>query len=144
MSDETRTSAEHVERDRPESLRLSSIAPGITVNDLQASLSWYCDVVGFHVAETFEHEGEVRGAALIAGVSQLMVSQDDWAKGRDRVKGQGLRLYLRTTQDVDEVAAAIKARGGELASEPTDMPWGARVFNLVDPDGFQLTISSGG
>jgi uncharacterized glyoxalase superfamily protein PhnB len=58
------------------------------------------------------------------------------------VKGQGIRIYLQTTQDVDGVAAAIKDRGGELASEPEDMPWGARAFNLIDPDGILLTISS--
>ena len=40
------------------------------------------------------------------------------------------------------VAAAIKARGGELDSEPTDRPWGARDFSVVDPDGFRISISS--
>ena len=144
MSDETQAPTEDRRGEGPKTLRLSSIAPGITVNDLQASLSWYGDVVGFYIAEKFEHEGEVRGAALVAGGARLMLSQDDWAKGRDRVKGQGLRLYLNTSQDVDEVAAAIKSRGGELASEPADMPWGARAFELVDPDGFLLTISTAG
>jgi uncharacterized glyoxalase superfamily protein PhnB len=28
-----------------------------------------------------------------------------------------------------------------LQSEPADMPWGARIFRLVDPDGFKLVIS---
>ncbi len=144
MSDETQLPTQERRSDGPKTLRLSSIAPGLTVNDLQASLSWYCDVVGFTIAEKFEHEGEVRGAALVAGVTRLMLSKDDWAKGRDRVKGQGLRLHLSTTQDVDDVAVGIKSRGGELASEPADMPWGARAFDLVDPDGFSLTISSGG
>ena len=125
-------------------LRLRSIAPAITVNDLEASLSWYCDIVGFTLREKFEHEGEVRGASLVAGAAALMLSKEDWAKGRDRIKGQGLRVYMSTTQDVDEVAADIKSRGGELASEPADMPWGARTFDLVDPDGFLITISSGG
>ena len=129
-------------RMRPETLRLKSISPGITVNDLEASLKWYCGVVGFHVAEKFENEGVVRGAALIAGVTQFMISQDGGAKGQDRAKGQAIRLYLTTSQDVDAVAEAIKTRGGTLASEPADMPWGARAFNLVDPDGFQLTITS--
>lgn len=129
-------------RTRPLTLRLDAIAPGITVDDLQKSLAWYCDVVGFHLEERYEHEGELRGAALIAGDRMLMLSQDDWAKGRDRVKGQGIRLHLKTEQDIDELAAAIRERGGELASEPADMPWGARSFNLVDPDGFQLSITS--
>ena len=144
MTDSTQAAAEERRGEGPRTLRLSSIAPGITVNDLQASLSWYCDVVGFTAVDKYEDEGEVRGAMLVAGVARLMLSQDDWAKGRDREKGQGLRLYLSTTQEVDDVAEAIKGRGGELASEPADMPWGARAFDLVDPDGFLLTISSGG
>ena len=142
MSDELKVQPDRREPGKPETLRLKSISPGITVNDLDASLSWYRDVVGFHIVETFEHDGVVMGAALIAGVARLMLSRDDGAKGRDRVKGQAIRLYLTTSGDVDDVAAAIKARGGTLASEPEDMPWGARAFNLVDPDGFQLTITS--
>jgi uncharacterized glyoxalase superfamily protein PhnB len=97
--------------------------------------------VGFHLEETYEHEGEVRGASLVAGSQRLVLSQDDGAKG-DRVKGLGFRIYLQASTDVDGAAAAIKERGGELATEPADMPWGARAFNLVDPDGFQLTVSS--
>ena len=129
-------------RRKPESLRLRDIAPGLTVNDLQTSLAWYRDVLGFTVDETWEHGGKMAGASVKAGGAFINLSQDDWAKGRDRVKGEGLRLYLSTAQDVDEIAAAIKARGGKLASEPADQPWGARTFNLVDPDGYKLTISS--
>ena len=142
MTDRPEHDGERVERDQPETLRLRGISPGITVDDLAASLEWYCEVVGFHLAETFEHEGEVRGAVLKAGRQTLMLSQDDWAKGSDRDKGQGIRLWLQASQDVDDVAAAIKERGGTLDSEPADMPWGARAFDLVDPDGFLLTITS--
>jgi predicted enzyme related to lactoylglutathione lyase len=45
---------------------------------------------------------------------------------------------------VDELAAAIEARGGTLESPPADMPWGARAFSLVDPDGYKITIASEG
>ncbi len=129
-------------RKKPETLRLRTFSPSLTVNDLQASIAWYRDVVGFMVDETWEHEGKVAGVSLKAGNVYINLSQDDWAKGRDRVKGEGFRLYLSTGQDLDEIAAAIKARGGRLASEPTDQPWGARTFNLVDPDGYKLTFSS--
>ena len=129
-------------RRKPESLRLRAVSPGLTVNDLQASLAWYRDIVGFTVDETWEHDGKMAGASLKAGSAFINLSQDDWAKGRDRAKGEGFRIYLSTGQDIDEVAAGIKARGGKLASEPADRPWGARTFNLVDPDGYRLTISS--
>jgi uncharacterized glyoxalase superfamily protein PhnB len=70
-----------------------------------------------------------------------MLGQDDWKKGRDRVKGEGFRIYCETTQDVDRLADQIKARGGTLAQEPRDESWGARVFSVEDPDGFKITIS---
>ena len=129
-------------RGTPETVRLRSITPALTVNDLEKSLAWYGEVVGFLIGEKWEREGKVVGAELIAGGTRIILSQDDWAKGKDRPKGQGFRLHLATAQDVDEIAAAIQERGGKLASEPADMPWGNRAFDLVDPDGFQLTISS--
>ena len=33
------------------------------------------------------------------------LSQDDWKKGRDRIKGVGFRLWIGTGQDLDAVAA---------------------------------------
>ena len=129
-------------RSRPETLRLRTATPGFTVNDLQRSLHWYCDIVGFTVQERWEHDGQLLGVMLTAGQVTLALSQDDWAKGRDRTKGEGGRTYLTTAQDVDAMASRIKEQGETLASEPTTMPWGARSFGLVDPDGFHLTISS--
>jgi uncharacterized glyoxalase superfamily protein PhnB len=129
-------------RKKPETLRLRDISPSLTVNDLQASIAWYRDIVGFTLGETWERDGKVAGAELIAGSATINLSQDDWARGRDRVKGEGFRLYLHTAQDINVIAARIKVHGGTLASEPADQPWGARTFNLVDPDGYKLTISS--
>jgi len=39
-------------------------------------------------------------------------------------------------------AARIKAAGGLLLSEPEDRPWGARMFQFKDPDGFKLGVST--
>jgi uncharacterized glyoxalase superfamily protein PhnB len=131
-------------RRTPETLRVRSVSPGLTVGDLQKSLAWYRDVAGFHVGEMWKGpDGAVRGAEVMAGAARFFLGQDDWAKGRDRKKGEGFRLNLTTAQSVDEIAAGIKQRGGKLDSEPADMPWGTRAFALTDPDGFKLTISSG-
>lgn len=142
MTDQAEGTVESPVSAQPTTLGLQSLSAGMTVNDLEASVRWYCDVVGFQKQEEFEHEGKVMGVALRAGTQGIFLSRDDWAKGRDREKGQAMRLFLQTSQDIDEVAAGIKARGGTLASEPADMPWGVRSFNLVDPDGFQLTITT--
>jgi predicted enzyme related to lactoylglutathione lyase len=44
--------------------------------------------------------------------------------------------------DVDAAAVRIKAAGGTLLSEPADQPWGARMFQFKDPDGFKLGVST--
>lgn len=131
------------ERKQPETLRLRAMMPGITATDLQASIAWYRDVLGFTVAEEYKgDDGRVMGVRLVAGAVQFMLGQDDFAKGRDRQKGAGLRFYCTTAQDVDQLAAAIKERGGKLTHEPTDQPWGTRDFGVVDPDGFNISIST--
>jgi uncharacterized glyoxalase superfamily protein PhnB len=123
-------------------LKMGSASPGFTVNDLEKSLAWYRDVLGFVVEERWEEEGKLTGVALQAGSVTFMIGQDDWKKGRDRRKGQGFRLYCTTTQDVDVLAKSIVARGGKLDQEPRDQPWGTRDFALTDPDGFKITIGA--
>jgi uncharacterized glyoxalase superfamily protein PhnB len=124
-------------------LKLSSGAAGLTVNDLAKSLAWYCDVLGFAVKQRWEQNGVLLGGELTAGGATVFIGQDDWKKGRDRIKGEGVRLYLyvKTRRDVDRLAAGITSRGGALASEPRD-EWGVRSFNLEDPTGYKITVSS--
>ncbi len=130
-------------RRKPESLRLRSAGPSFTVNDIQTSLAFYRDVLGFTVKDRWEQDGALHGVELVAGKVTFWLGQDDWKKGRDRVKGQGFRMYCGTAQDIDMLARQIKGHGGMLAEKPTDRPWGGRDFAVVDPDGFKITISSG-
>lgn len=122
-------------------LALVSAGPSFTVDDVERSLAWYRDVMGFAVGRRWEEGGRLFGVELQAGDVLFMISQDDWSKGRDRVKGAGFRIYCETKQDVDRLADGIKARGGRLMQEPRDEEWGARAFSLQDPDGFKITIS---
>jgi uncharacterized glyoxalase superfamily protein PhnB len=125
-----------------ESLKFTSASPSFTVDDLERSLAWYIDVVGFSMGERWERDGKLMGAELSAGGVTVMIGQDDWKKGRDRKKGEGFRIYLETRQDLDALAEAIESRGGMLDSRPEDTSWGSRVFTLTDPDGFKITIAT--
>src|ERR1700682_4974700 len=71
------------------SLALSSASPSFTVNDLEKSLAWYRDVLGFAVKQTWDDAGKVTGVSLRAGGVSFMIGQDDWKKGRNRSKGVG-------------------------------------------------------
>ncbi len=135
-----RLGARGPKRQQPESLRLRSLAVSLTVNDLAKSIAWYRDVLRFMVGERWEDAGRLLGVQLKAGSCDLMLNQDDFAKGRDRKKGEGLRVWLSTAQDIDAMAAGITARGGRLDYPPQDTPWGDRAFAITDPDGFKLTV----
>jgi len=134
--------ANNTQRAQPESFRARALTAALTVKDLETSLAWYRDVVGFTVARRHERDGTLRAVSLKAGAVEILIGRDDGAKGADRVKGQGMSLRFTTAQNVDDLAKRIKAQGGTLESEPADMPWGPRVFRLRDPDGFMLVISS--
>jgi uncharacterized glyoxalase superfamily protein PhnB len=131
-----------VSRQQPESLRLRAAAPSLTVADVEASLAWYHDVLGFTTKDRWEEDGTLTGVEMVAGNVTFYIGQDDWKKGRDRVKGEGFRLYCTTVQDIDALAAQVKARGETLLEEPHDMSWGGRSFAVTDPDGFRITITS--
>ena len=125
-----------------ETLRLRSFEPTFTVNDLERSVRFYTDVLRFIVIEKITNGAVLQGVLLKAGVCKLGLSQDDWAKGRDRKKGEGMRIWCETAQDIDALAMRITAAGGRLADEPGNQPWGARSLSVKDPDGFLLTIYS--
>jgi catechol 2,3-dioxygenase-like lactoylglutathione lyase family enzyme len=124
----------------PESVRIRAVAPTLTVDDLEASVAFYCDVLGFVVAERWQEAGATRGVRLRAGAAEFFLSQDDGRQGPDRPKGAGIRLLCSTVQEIDRLAEAIVARGGRLAQPPMDQLWGVRDLAVEDPDGFQITI----
>jgi catechol 2,3-dioxygenase-like lactoylglutathione lyase family enzyme len=124
-----------------ETLRLRSVNPIFTVTDLERSVRFYTDVLGFIVGERYNgSDGALQGVMLKAGVSELGLSQDDWMKGRDRQRGVAVRIWCTTVQDIDALAKRIKARGHALTQEPTDESFGGRSLALDDPDGFHLSI----
>ena len=77
---------------------------------------------------------------LKAGNTMLGIGQDDFAKGRDRSKGVGVRFWLQTEQDLVALADRAKAAGLKLDADPAPLPWGPMAFALADPDGFLITI----
>lgn len=120
-------------------LALTAAGPSFTVDNLQKSIAWYRDVLGFTEGERWQEKGTLLGIELKAGSVTFMISQDDWSKGRHRIKGAGFRIACETSQDIDALVEGIKSRGGSLSEEPRN-EMGMRAFSVQDPDGFKITI----
>ena len=99
-----------------DALQINGFVPSFTVDDLQKSMTFY-EALGFTVEERWEDQGTLLGVMMRAGKSQIGLSQDDWKKGRDRTKGIGMRLFMSTTQNVDEIAMRARSAGITLKSE---------------------------
>src|SRR5207244_4637182 len=98
-----------------ETLRLRATNPIFTVPDLERSIRFYTDVLGFVVSDRYNgSDGTLQGVMLKAGACELGLSQDDWAKGRDRQRGVAVRIWCTTAQDIDALAQRIKARNYPL------------------------------
>lgn len=109
----------------------------LTAKELAKSVAWYRDVLGFQVLYASDSSAGVK-----AGNAFIYLNQDDGKRGWERVKGEGFALQFAVAGGVDDVANRIKAAGGKLESEPADMPWGQRMFRLLDPDGYRLSIAA--
>ena len=125
-----------------ESLKARGLEPSLTVNDVDKSISFYRDGLGFTVKEEMKDEaGKLLGVRFEAGGARLGLSQDDFSKGRDRVKGTGVRLWLTTDQDIEALAKRAADSGITLDNGPAPLPWGPIAFAVTDPDGYKLTIT---
>ncbi|HTY04887.1 MAG TPA: VOC family protein [Gemmatimonadales bacterium] len=123
-------------------LKGQSLQASLTVKDLTKSVKWYLEVFGFQEDRRIERDGKLRGVAISAGEVRIILNQDDGGRGWTRVKGEGFSLYVPIQQDIDELARGIRERGGVFETEPQDMPWGARIFRLRDPDNYKWVVSA--
>lgn len=78
----------------PDRIVAHDLNAALTVANLDASLAWYVDQVGFSVEKRFEHDGRVASIRLRAGDVRILLNQDDGARGSDRAKGEGMSLQL--------------------------------------------------
>jgi catechol 2,3-dioxygenase-like lactoylglutathione lyase family enzyme len=111
-------------------MKVSCAATVFQVKDVPSALRFYCDVLGFE--KEFEY-GPYAGVHFGECFIHLC-AHTTWK----RPLGGGAVVVF--ADEVDAYCSAIKARGAEIALEPTDEPYGMRDFVLRDPDGNVLTF----
>ncbi len=115
---------------------------GISCDDIQKSIHFYGEGLGFEIAHKMEEDGKIQFVAMKAGGATVGLGQDDFKLGKGRKKGVGMRIWLNTTQDIPAIAARATAAGLKLDDGPAPLPWGPMAFAITDPDGFKLTITA--
>jgi catechol 2,3-dioxygenase-like lactoylglutathione lyase family enzyme len=140
----------------------------IVVSDLSRSLRFYCDVLGFRQTKDVWLEGEwierivglsgVKARAVFieapAGdprIELLWYERPQGAAGPDNSKANtlGLRHIAFRVDDIQAMAARLRAAGVTLLSDPVQVPGGVVQFDtgrktllyFLDPDGVLLELA---
>ena len=114
--------------------------------DPVAALEWL-EAVGFHVvARQEDDEGRVVHAEVRLGEVALMVAGADDAYDvpslRGSTTGQGLYLWLPSSEEVDGWFAAAVAAGASPVVAPEFTQWAARRARVLDPEGHEWSVGT--
>ena len=104
----------------------------LEVNNLEDSLSFYRDQLGFEI-ESNNGGAEPPMATVRAGALRITLVQQIETMLK---RGRGVHFVLGTS-DVDQFHEGLRTSEVKV-SPPTDEGWGGRFISLQDPDGYRL------
>ena len=117
------------------------IMPILAVKDLDTSIAFYKDKLGFEHSFTMPGpDGKTRFAIVNLGQS-VSIGLQLALMTEQRGHGVVFMVYLPDTVDIDQFYADVHARGVQVAVPIKTEYWGDRVFSLHDPDGYYLSMT---
>lgn len=128
-------------------LKFNSLIPELSVRDLEKSLKFYVDDLGFKVEYTRE---ENRFAFISRDGSQIMLEEgieDDWDMGNLVYPfGRGVNFSIEVS-DMNNIVEKFKRDNVEV-KEPMEEKWykfkgkmlGEKQLLVMDPDGYSLRL----
>jgi catechol 2,3-dioxygenase-like lactoylglutathione lyase family enzyme len=113
--------------------------PVLHVKDVEASLRFYIDQLGFTSAWRYEEDGRAH-VAQVDGLGCALILADTWADTWPEKTGKGL-IFISLNLEPEAQVAALDALRAELEAKGVavkDGSWGYRLLVVDDLDGNQL------
>ena len=109
----------------------------LEVSNMQASLAFYHDLLGFEPKSLADHFSTLQGANVDIYLSTYPW---DWKppQGKDERLGLGMYPHFEVA-NVHETVARAKGAGHKIAQEPREYDWGTEAF-ISDPDGYTWAL----
>jgi uncharacterized glyoxalase superfamily protein PhnB len=124
--------------------QLSSLTPNLIVADVERSLAFYRDVLGFTVETTVPDASPHVFAILRSGPVEVYLNApgpatEEYPSLKGRAIGGTLTLFIRMA-GIRAAYAALKDRVTVVM--PLEKKWyGVTEFALTDPDGYVVTFA---
>ncbi len=125
-------------------MTLKTLIPMLNVADIEASLEFYRDALGFEVVSLPDKVKEWQWATIRSGATELMVSQTEegpqLAMPIDLAANSGWpTIFYFYPDDVVALYESVRAKGFETTELETTF-YGMREFSMQDPDGHVLSF----
>jgi len=125
-------------------LQLKHLVPMLSVSDIEASLEFYREALGFEVVSNPASVRKWRWATIRSGYTELMLSGARHGSPADKTRDYHTDtswpvIFYFYADDVVALYARVIAQG--FAPTPLDVTfYGMREFSLTDPDGHMLSF----
>lgn len=114
------------------------LIPMLICRDVQESVRFYCDVLGFRVRDRMDDVGNSGWASIECGRVALMLASPTYVPSAPLVDGRHPQaIYYFYPRDLDSVRRRV-VDAGWAASEIEERFYGMREFEVVDPSGHVL------
>jgi catechol 2,3-dioxygenase-like lactoylglutathione lyase family enzyme len=121
---------------------VQEVRVSLTVDDFDAALTFYRDVLGLPEEQAYADSGRVSilgaGRATIEIIDAQHAAEVDEIEVGRRVAGP-VRLALRV-EDSAATAQRLADAGATIVGGPVVTPWNDRNVRLDPPEGVQLTL----
>ena len=117
---------------------VTSAAALLMVTDMERSLAFYLDGLGFKIEHRWEPNGKLRWCWMALGGAALMLQELN--QPSQEKLGNGVAIYFQC-RDALAIYREAASRGIHAALEPRVGNFAWEVF-FVDPDGYKINFSS--
>lgn len=116
------------------------IMPVLTVSDVNESISFYQDKLGFNVGVNMPGEdGNPWFAIVDKGPTSHIGLQRDDSEG-ERGKGVVFMVYVADDTDMDAYYNEVQGAGATITEPLREEYWGDQLFSVSDPDGYFISL----
>jgi len=128
----------------------AKLVPELVVSDLEVSIRFWCDLIGFSVAYDRPEAGfvylDLSGAQIM--LEQRNTADDQWVTGPlEAPLGRGINFQIRVSA-LRPILDRLAKAGCPLFKEPEEawyradtVEFGQRQFLVMDPDGYLLRLT---
>ena len=126
-------------------MALKSLTPNLMVNDVEETIEYYTDVLGFTLLRTVPETGNLNWAMVKLNEVVIMFQSTTSLKSDlPRLKGEkpggGLTFYIKV-DGVSELYGQLTDNDVEIISDLESTFYDTLEFSIVDVNGYVLTFS---